>query len=355
MPAALEAAPAIQRGERGRGQHRLLPDRCRSICRALPGRVSPGAGMGSAGIWSRSPSVPSGCSAARYAWRSMPSRRETRLIQCGRSHDWPEAGVCCCDVAPWQLRLAQGVHPVSATWGSIAATSGIDWRCSSSSWPPPTPQGGAALLLDGRRPAATGAADRSRAVTGVSSRCRGPPAAGRAGQASGGAAPRWRGARSLHLRSGHPALAGSAALSVQRARSLPPRRAARQRILLQRAGWPAVYGMAVELEVKTADGQLLEQSGCCLTPGRRPLACACRRMRLGRWTHHPQDIRQAARFGVNPSWWRSSCPVRLKLQLGKGPDGELQSRSRPSRLTAAGGLPLRCPRRAAPKAKAEVR
>ncbi|WP_421200889.1 alpha-2-macroglobulin family protein [Aeromonas enteropelogenes] len=125
-------------------------------------------------------------------------------------------------------------------------------------------------------------------------------------------------------------------------------------ILLKGQDGQLLPGMAVELEVKQPDGQLLEQKR--LLPD--PLGAAHYGLRLpmdaplGRWS-----INLKTAVGSRFEWpflVEEFLPERLKLQLGKGPDGEVTD------LDAALTLPLKgdylygAPANAT-KAKAEVK
>lgn len=125
-------------------------------------------------------------------------------------------------------------------------------------------------------------------------------------------------------------------------------------ILLKGQDGQLLPGMAVELEVKQPDGQLLEQKR--LLPD--SLGAAHYGLRLpddaplGRWTINLKTA-AGSRFEW-PFLVEEFLPERLKLQLGKGPDGEVTS------LDAALALPLQgdylygAPA-SATKAKAEVK
>lgn len=105
-------------------------------------------------------------------------------------------------------------------------------------------------------------------------------------------------------------------------------------ILLKGQDGQLLPGMAVELEVKQPDGQLLEQKR--LLPD--SLGAAHYGLRLpddaplGRWTINLKTA-AGSRFEW-PFLVEEFLPERLKLQLGKGPDGEVTS------LDAALSLPL---------------
>lgn len=125
-------------------------------------------------------------------------------------------------------------------------------------------------------------------------------------------------------------------------------------ILLKGQDGQLLPGMAVELEVKQPDGQLLEQKR--LLPD--SLGAAHYGLHLpddaplGRWTINLKTA-AGSRFEW-PFLVEEFLPERLKLQLGKGPDGEVTS------LDAALALPLQgdylygAPA-SATKAKAEVK
>lgn len=113
-------------------------------------------------------------------------------------------------------------------------------------------------------------------------------------------------------------------------------------------------GMAVELEVKQPDGQLLEQKR--LLPD--SLGAAHYGLRLpddaplGRWTI---TLKTAA--GSRFEWpflVEEFLPERLKLQLGKGPDGELLNPQEALALPLQGDYLYGAPA-SATKAKAEVK
>ncbi|WP_234927652.1 alpha-2-macroglobulin family protein [Aeromonas caviae] len=125
-------------------------------------------------------------------------------------------------------------------------------------------------------------------------------------------------------------------------------------ILLKGQDGQLLPGMAVELEVKQPDGQLLEQKrllpdnlGAAHYGLRLPIDAP-----LGRWTINLKTA-AGSRFEW-PFLVEEFLPERLKLQLGKGPDGEVTS------LDAALSLPLQgdylygAPA-SATKAKAEVK
>ncbi|BDS31206.1 alpha-2-macroglobulin family protein [Aeromonas caviae] len=105
-------------------------------------------------------------------------------------------------------------------------------------------------------------------------------------------------------------------------------------ILLKGQDGQLLPGMAVELEVKQPDGQLLEQKR--LLPDNLGAAHYGLRLPedapLGRWTINLKTA-AGSRFEW-PFLVEEFLPERLKLQLGKGPDGEVTS------LDAALTLPL---------------
>lgn len=125
-------------------------------------------------------------------------------------------------------------------------------------------------------------------------------------------------------------------------------------ILLKGQDGQLLPGMAVELEVKQPDGQLLEQKR--LLPDSLGAAHYGLRLTddapLGRWSINLKSA-AGSRFEW-PFLVEEFLPERLKLQLGKGPDGEVTS------LDAALSLPLQgdylygAPA-SATKAKAEVK
>ncbi|MBS4699296.1 alpha-2-macroglobulin family protein [Aeromonas media] len=125
-------------------------------------------------------------------------------------------------------------------------------------------------------------------------------------------------------------------------------------ILLKGQDGQLLPGMAVELEVKQPDGQLLEQKR--LLPD--PLGAAHYGLRLpqdaplGRWT-----ITLKTSAGSRFEWpflVEEFLPERLKLQLGKGPDGELQSPEAALTLPLQGDYLYGAPA-SSTKAKAEVK
>ncbi|MDR6996058.1 uncharacterized protein YfaS (alpha-2-macroglobulin family) [Aeromonas salmonicida] len=125
-------------------------------------------------------------------------------------------------------------------------------------------------------------------------------------------------------------------------------------ILLKGQDGQLLPGMAVELEVKQPDGQLLEQKR--LLPD--SLGAAHYGLRLpddaplGRWTI---TLKTAA--GSRFEWpflVEEFLPERLKLQLGKGPDGELLNPQEVLTLPLQGDYLYGAPA-SATKAKAEVK
>ncbi|WP_270687096.1 alpha-2-macroglobulin family protein [Aeromonas sp. D3] len=125
-------------------------------------------------------------------------------------------------------------------------------------------------------------------------------------------------------------------------------------ILLKGQDGQLLPGMAVELEVKQPDGQLLEQKR--LLPD--SLGAAHYGLRLpddaplGRWTI---TLKTAA--GSRFEWpflVEEFLPERLKLQLGKGPDGELLNPQEALTLPLQGDYLYGAPA-SATKAKAEVK
>ncbi|WP_169046358.1 alpha-2-macroglobulin family protein [Aeromonas salmonicida] len=125
-------------------------------------------------------------------------------------------------------------------------------------------------------------------------------------------------------------------------------------ILLKGQDGQLLPGMAVELEVKQPDGQLLEQKR--LLPD--SLGAAYYGLRLpddaplGRWTI---TLKTAA--GSRFEWpflVEEFLPERLKLQLGKGPDGELLNPQEALTLPLQGDYLYGAPA-SATKAKAEVK
>ncbi|WP_265432899.1 alpha-2-macroglobulin family protein [Aeromonas salmonicida] len=125
-------------------------------------------------------------------------------------------------------------------------------------------------------------------------------------------------------------------------------------ILLKGQDGQLLPGMAVELDVKQPDGQLLEQKR--LLPD--SLGAAHYGLRLpddaplGRWTI---TLKTAA--GSRFEWpflVEEFLPERLKLQLGKGPDGELLNLQEALTLPLQGDYLYGAPA-SATKAKAEVK
>ncbi|MFM5336142.1 alpha-2-macroglobulin [Aeromonas enteropelogenes] len=106
-------------------------------------------------------------------------------------------------------------------------------------------------------------------------------------------------------------------------------------ILLKGQDGQLLPGMAIELEVKQPDGQLLEQKR--LLPDNLGAAHYGLRLPddapLGRWSINLKTV-AGSRFEW-PFLVEEFLPERLKLQLGKGPDGEVTD------LDAALTLPLR--------------
>ncbi|MGU5595705.1 alpha-2-macroglobulin family protein [Aeromonas sanarellii] len=125
-------------------------------------------------------------------------------------------------------------------------------------------------------------------------------------------------------------------------------------ILLKGQDGQLLPGMAVELEVKQPDGQLLEQKR--LLPG--SLGAAHYGLRLpddaplGRWTINLKTA-AGSRFEW-PFLVEEFLPERLKLQLGKGPDGEVTSLDAALTLPLQGDYLYGAPA-SATKAKAEVK
>lgn len=125
-------------------------------------------------------------------------------------------------------------------------------------------------------------------------------------------------------------------------------------ILLKGQDGQLLPGMAVELEVRQPDGQLLEQQR--LIPDRLGAAHYGLRLPedapLGRW-----NIVLKSAAGSRFEWpflVEEFLPERLKLQLGKGPDGELLSPEAALRLPLQGDYLYGAPA-SATKAKAEVK
>lgn len=125
-------------------------------------------------------------------------------------------------------------------------------------------------------------------------------------------------------------------------------------ILLKGQDGQLLPGMAVELEVKQPDGQLLEQKR--LLPD--SLGAAHYGLRLpddaplGRWTINLKTA-AGSRFEW-PFLVEEFLPERLKLQLGKGPDGEVTSLDTALTLPLQGDYLYGAPA-SATKAKAEVK
>lgn len=125
-------------------------------------------------------------------------------------------------------------------------------------------------------------------------------------------------------------------------------------ILLKGQDGQLLPGMAVELEVKQPDGQLLEQKR--LLPD--SLGAAHYGLRLpddtplGRWTINLKTA-AGSRFEW-PFLVEEFLPERLKLQLGKGPDGEVTSLDASLTLPLQGDYLYGAPA-SATKAKAEVK
>ncbi|WP_162517699.1 alpha-2-macroglobulin family protein [Aeromonas veronii] len=125
-------------------------------------------------------------------------------------------------------------------------------------------------------------------------------------------------------------------------------------ILLKGQDGQLLPGMAVELEVKQPDGQLLEQKR--LLPDNLGAAHYGLRLPddapLGRWTI---SLKTAA--GSRFEWpflVEEFLPERLKLQLGKGPDGEVTDLDASLTLPLQGDYLYGAPA-SATKAKAEVK
>ena len=112
--------------------------------------------------------------------------------------------------------------------------------------------------------------------------------------------------------------------------------------------------MAVELEVKQPDGQLLEQKR--LLPDNLGAAHYGLRLPddapLGRWTINLKTA-AGSRFEW-PFLVEEFLPERLKLQLGKGPDGEVMDLDAALTLPLQGDYLYGAPA-SATKAKAEVK
>lgn len=125
-------------------------------------------------------------------------------------------------------------------------------------------------------------------------------------------------------------------------------------ILLKGQDGQLLPGMAVELEVKQPDGQLLEQKR--LLPDNLGAAHYSLRLPddapLGRWTINLKTA-AGSRFEW-PFLVEEFLPERLKLQLGKGPDGEVTSLDAALTLPLQGDYLYGAPA-SATKAKAEVK
>ncbi|MFM5125878.1 alpha-2-macroglobulin [Aeromonas veronii] len=125
-------------------------------------------------------------------------------------------------------------------------------------------------------------------------------------------------------------------------------------ILLKGQDGQLLPGMAVELEVKQPDGQLLEQKR--LLPDNLGAAHYGLRLPddapLGRWTINLKTA-AGSRFEW-PFLVEEFLPERLKLQLGKGPDGEVTDLDAALILPLQGDYLYGAPA-SATKAKAEVK
>ncbi|WP_421337063.1 alpha-2-macroglobulin family protein [Aeromonas veronii] len=125
-------------------------------------------------------------------------------------------------------------------------------------------------------------------------------------------------------------------------------------ILLKGQDGQLLPGMAVELEVKQPDGQLLEQKR--LLPDNLGAAHYGLRLPddapLGRWTINLKTA-AGSRFEW-PFLVEEFLPERLKLQLGKGPDGEVTDLDAALTLPLQGDYLYGAPA-SATKAKAEVK
>ncbi|WP_279490589.1 alpha-2-macroglobulin family protein [Aeromonas veronii] len=125
-------------------------------------------------------------------------------------------------------------------------------------------------------------------------------------------------------------------------------------ILLKGQDGQLLPGMAVELEVKQPDGQLLEQKR--LLPDNLGAAHYGLRLPddapLGRWTINLKTA-AGSRFEW-PFLVEEFLPERLKLQLGKGPDGEVTDLDASLTLPLQGDYLYGAPA-SATKAKAEVK
>lgn len=125
-------------------------------------------------------------------------------------------------------------------------------------------------------------------------------------------------------------------------------------ILLKGQDGQLLPGMAVELEVKQPDGQLLEQKrllpdslGAAHYGLRLPMDAP-----LGRWSINLKTA-AGSRFEW-PFLVEEFLPERLKLQLGKGPDGELLNPQEALTLPLQGDYLYGAPA-SATRAKAEVK
>ncbi|TNI82635.1 alpha-2-macroglobulin [Aeromonas veronii] len=125
-------------------------------------------------------------------------------------------------------------------------------------------------------------------------------------------------------------------------------------ILLKGQDGQLLPGMAVELEVKQPDGQLLEQKR--LLPDNLGASHYGLRLPddapLGRWTINLKTA-AGSRFEW-PFLVEEFLPERLKLQLGKGPDGEVTDLDAALTLPLQGDYLYGAPA-SATKAKAEVK
>lgn len=125
-------------------------------------------------------------------------------------------------------------------------------------------------------------------------------------------------------------------------------------ILLKGQDGQLLPGMAVELEVKQPDGQLLEQKR--LLPDNLSAAHYGLRLPmdapLGRWSINLKTA-AGSRFEW-PFLVEEFLPERLKLQLGKGPDGELLNPQEALTLPLRGDYLYGAPA-SATRAKAEVK
>ncbi|MFM4938941.1 alpha-2-macroglobulin family protein [Aeromonas enteropelogenes] len=125
-------------------------------------------------------------------------------------------------------------------------------------------------------------------------------------------------------------------------------------ILLKGQDGQLLPGMAIELEVKQPDGQLLEQKrllpdnlGAAHYGLRLPMDAP-----LGRWSINLKTA-TGSRFEW-PFLVEEFLPERLKLQLGKGPDGEVTSLDAALTLSLQGDYLYGAPA-SATRAKAEVK